>query len=74
MKAPDKVYVYCDHEGNPDKVDIYPLGKRSVGYINESAILDAIEHLQKVFVDCGYPEKAWYHLKEELKSLGAKIK
>ncbi len=40
MKAPDKVFVYCDYDGNPDKVDIYPLGKKSIEYIRKDALLE----------------------------------
>ena len=43
MNAPDKVFVYCDHEGNPDKVDIYPLGKNSIEYIRKDALLEWAE-------------------------------
>lgn len=40
MKAPDEVYVFCDWNGNPDKVDIFPIGKNSASYVNKGMLLD----------------------------------
>ncbi|MBO6270610.1 MAG: hypothetical protein J6N19_15890 [Clostridium sp.] len=67
MKAPDKVFVYCDYEGNPDKVDIYPLGKNSIEYIRKDALLEWLKerHAEHSFE----VRKAYQRTIEKIESL-----
>ncbi|MBR4757232.1 MAG: hypothetical protein IK084_00330 [Bacteroidaceae bacterium] len=62
-KAPDKVYIFCDYEGNPDKVDIHSLGKHSFEYIRKEALLDILNDAIKYLSDgslTGYYESMAY--------------